>query len=364
MLKRIGIVFVLVLATSRMAVASCSGASPNDMTPDDDALNACLAAGGTVTLDPGSPGYIVATGLVISQDYTVLTSSGAPWQRATVIAGPNLFAKMLVTDGFVTGFEISFNTFEGRVDDSGGRNYLGYCSGSNRPGNLDLAGYNFSVHDSETKHALCGSGMGVNGSGFSIYNNYVAYNGRDQFSSGSDERWSDGMTVFHCDDGEIYDNTFVDNTDIDLVVGSGACSVHDNTIWHGGKYAWAGLNPGNFDDNPDHSDSSFSYNSIENDVEDRLGMGLLVGSHPWNSGIDSQYASVTNNTISGAVINLIIEGEYYIAALSGSSASGHQGSALYGSCTTSANYTAYHYSGTIQSGASALQFDSGTCTSR
>jgi hypothetical protein len=59
MWKHVALAMVLGLATSRMASASCSGANPNDSTPDDAALNSCLSAGGTVTLDPGSPGTLL-----------------------------------------------------------------------------------------------------------------------------------------------------------------------------------------------------------------------------------------------------------------------------------------------------------------
>ena len=41
----------------------CPSANPNDDTPDDIALQSCLNAGGTVTLDAGSPGYIIAAGV-------------------------------------------------------------------------------------------------------------------------------------------------------------------------------------------------------------------------------------------------------------------------------------------------------------
>ncbi len=107
------------------AFAACSGASPNDWADDTAALQACLNAGGTVVLDPGSPGYVVnglngdvTKGLVLGVSGTTLTSSQAP-TRATIIAGRNLFAHVLrTTPGVgVSTFTINYITFNGMVDD-------------------------------------------------------------------------------------------------------------------------------------------------------------------------------------------------------------------------------------------------------
>jgi hypothetical protein len=44
-------------------------------------------------------------------------------------------------------------------------------------------------------------------------------------------RWADGLTVWNCDGGHIHDNTFSDNTDVNLIIGGGfGCVVEDNVI--------------------------------------------------------------------------------------------------------------------------------------
>src|SRR6185436_2534111 len=58
--------------------SSCPAANPNDNLTDDAALQACLNAGGTIRLVPGTPGYLIGTGLVISRNDTLLTSAAAP----------------------------------------------------------------------------------------------------------------------------------------------------------------------------------------------------------------------------------------------------------------------------------------------
>ena len=62
---------------------------------DDAGLQCRLDAGGTIFLEPGSPGYIVNSGLMLKQHGTKLISSAIP-QLATVIAGQNLWNWILI----------------------------------------------------------------------------------------------------------------------------------------------------------------------------------------------------------------------------------------------------------------------------
>ena len=140
-----------------------------------------------------------------------------------------------------------------------------------------------------------------------------------------------------CDSSQIWKNVLVDNTDIDVIVGGGPdCSVLNNTIWHGGKHAFAGLAVGNFNDNGMHTGSHFSGNRIINTVISQgepgkfipwLNIGLLVGSHPWrqaasldvkDTGTVGPSAPIAGrpdldvgpNHIEGANANLVIDGAW------------------------------------------------------
>jgi hypothetical protein len=53
------------------ARAACPAPIPSDYASDDVALNACLAGGGTITLTQGYPGYIIETGLFLTEAYPV-----------------------------------------------------------------------------------------------------------------------------------------------------------------------------------------------------------------------------------------------------------------------------------------------------
>jgi len=293
--------------------------NPNDWEPDDAALQTCLDKGGNIDLEPGLPGYIVNglngdvnRGLHLIRSGTALGSSGGA-NRARIIAGRDLFAIILQTQGSVSNFSIRNISFDGMVDemaeDGPYRRRRGECIDGRAPGNIFLQGNGFQFKDNESQHAMCGSGLGLMGSGYDVQNNYVSYNGRDKNSGAPGAPWSDGMTVLSCERGYIAHNVLVDNTDIDLVLGGGrGCIVELNTIAHFGNYAFAGLSIGNFSGG-DHTGSEFRGNTVYSGVPDRLSMGILVGSHPWSTQVWVHNAGrVVGNTSYGNVLNLIVEG--------------------------------------------------------
>lgn len=167
-------------------------------------------------------------------------------------------------------------------------------------------------------------------------------------------------------------NFLLDNTDIDLVVGGGPdCTVTNNDIRHFGKYGFAGLNSGNFAETRqtdsqgnvtfragDHEGSHFVNNTVGLGFANMLGMGLLVGAHPWNPDVHVYNPSVTNNAVGsavpgmlGAVINVIVEGVEEgclsapcgpdaVATVQGNQASGNTGNRLVGGqCEITLNYS-------------------------
>lgn len=294
--------------------------NPNDQEPDDAALQNCLDRGGRIELEVGSPGYIVnglngdvTRGLWLSRSGTVLTSRGG---RAKIIAGRDLYAGILqIPPGaHVDNFVIEDISFDGMVDDMSPdgpyRRRRDDCIDGRAPGNIFLGGNGFKFRNNESRHAMCGTGLGLLGSGYDIQNNYVSYNGRDKNSGAPGAPWADGMTVLSCERGYIAHNVLIDNTDIDLVLGGGrGCVVELNTIAHFSKYAFAGLNIGNFNNNGDHTGSEVRGNTVYSGVADRLSMGILVGSHPWSTNVEVYNAGkVVGNTSYGNVLNLVVEG--------------------------------------------------------
>ncbi|GEM_PF-4742869 len=347
--------------------ASCG--NPNDWLPDDMALQACLDRGGTVVLDPGSPGYIVnglngepTKGLVIKSG-THLTSSGGS-MRATIIAGKDLRDFILRTpNGGASNFEIRDISFDGMLDTMTSAGPYRVPDSNCNAGNLALEGSNFRFIHNESKHSLCGTGLILIGSFYDVQDNYIAYNGTDEFAGGP---WSDGITAISCDHGYIAHNVFVDNTDIDLAIGGGlGCTVELNTIGHFGKSSFSGLNIGNFSGG-DHTGSFYRANTIYSSSPNRMRMGLSIGSHMWDTGVWVLNAgNVTDNVIYGANINLVVDGIY------GGTVQRNTMHDPYHVAGQTCNYSGMNYTvnslhatnTSLQSGWTEMKYDSDSCPS-
>jgi hypothetical protein len=297
------IVVVSLALLSPASAANCPGANPNDNLPDDDVLQACLNQGGTVQLDPGSPGYIIAKGLTLAVNSTVLTSAKAPAQ-ATLIADPSLHAPLLkVPDGTIN-YRVDSILFDGNRQ----RRDASVCSGYRDPfaSNVQLNGSGFIVINIESARALCGSSLVISGSDFEIANSSFHDNGASQ---GAPEPWSDGITLARCTRGYVHNNTLANNTDVDIVNGGGPdCRIENNTIQHTTTHGFAGLAIHKFPGTGggDHRGSVFQNNTISS-APNQLELGISVGMNPWGvSGTVS--GSIINNIVSGAQVNLAVDG--------------------------------------------------------
>ena len=90
-------------------------------------------------------------------------------------------------------------------------------------------GFNISLTNSIIANALCASGFVWISDGSLIADNEFIGNG-DHFTF---NMWSDGLTCLKCDNAIIRGNTFSDNTDVDLILGSGVNSlVSLNEFYH------------------------------------------------------------------------------------------------------------------------------------
>lgn len=342
-LRLLGMASLLLFsAAAAQAQTTCPAANPNDYTPDDAALNACIAAGGTVVLENGSPGYIIASGLVLNASGVTLTSSGTSISTAAyVIADPSLRAPVLRVGDTVSGYTISNLIFEGNHLE---RWYVTDCTAGydarTHGYNLFVRGSGFLIDNVWSLGAMCGSAMEVYGSGFEIRNSHINYNGFAQGESYADT-WSDGITLLRCDNSAIHHNEFIDNTDVDLIVGpSTNCNVYSNTITHSIRYGFAGLMVGF---GGDHSGSTLSGNGIWSGF-DQLAFGVMVGSHPWDLQLPTPHAgSVTTNSSAGSVVPLAIDG-IDNGSIVGNAATGARGTRGFG-CPYAANYTAFDFGG-------------------
>ncbi|HEY7286999.1 MAG TPA: hypothetical protein VH497_16235 [Vicinamibacterales bacterium] len=357
-------ILALSVATAALAPArnltTCDAANPYDDLPDDAALQACLDNFDGVLLQPPARddyvGYLIAKSLELKRDGTLLTTARNP-AIATVRAAPGLASPVLRVVG-ANNYEISFVRFDGNRDNRAVRDKP--CSVIHDYTNVELSGTGYHVRYVESTGAVCGSAMTVGGSsGFEIYRSLFYDNGRQpEEANGITGLWSDGLTVYGCNNSAIHDNILWDNTDVDLGVNGGtACAVYRNTISHSWKYAFAGLVVGD----PTRSGGEFSNNQVSSGY-DLLGFGILVGCHPWSQchGGYASNVSVYRNLTTGAVVNFAVDG------LNGGSVhdntmSGSQGNRVL-NCRTAADYTVGHAINVsmLQPGYVVRTYDAGT----
>jgi hypothetical protein len=308
----LAIILLALFSTASWAQVNCAEPIPSGATAAD--IQWCLNEGGTVVLQDGGV-YDIDTTLEIVASGTVLRGETDGDNRPTLRGTPNLHGHILVADdnwGMTPRDDYSLDSvvFDGnrfdRLSQSDNE-----CSWNRELGNVVLTGRNWTVTHVVSMNAICKSGMELRGQGFEITGSTFANNGRDMWEA--DGRWSDGLTVWNCDGGHIHHNTFIDNTDVNLIVGGGlGCVVEDNVITNVSKHAFAGINVGTFGPDANHSGSIYRNNTILS-APNEMAFGLMVGDEPWWNPW-SPYMSTVNagdiygNTISGAVVNLAIDG--------------------------------------------------------
>lgn len=180
------------------------------------------------------------------------------------------------------------------------------CRGGNgAAGHLVTANTgNLSVLGSVFENAICGSGFAafvVQGGDFE--NNIFQANGTHTQLN----LWSDGLTMEEANHVTVVGNTFVDNTDIEFVMGGCQnCTISDNSFAHSGDPNQAAFGEIHIQSWPatsgNYTGTAVSGNTI--DCHFLCGMGIGLGSKAWGplSGGSSYGATVTGNTISRALI--------------------------------------------------------------
>jgi hypothetical protein len=161
------------------------------------------------------------------------------------------------------------------------------CQTNNSVGfNALIYSDDITVEGNVIKNAVCGAGL-VMGRGHKnavIRNNVIKDNGFHQRS----RLWADGLTVADLSHSQIVDNLFVDNTDIDLILGGCRdCTIQGNQIRHTNDArngAFVGLMLYRWPDTSgDYSGSDISRNVIDGGLGSQIGTGIYVGSDGWSN---------------------------------------------------------------------------------
>jgi len=354
---------VLSLSPATRAFGQCPQPNGNDTLPDADAIQCLLNQGGTVTLDADvSYGYFIDHTIYLWQNGTTLTGTSAYGNWALLQATPGLNQPMLWVSNGTAYYTLSNLWFYG---DKFNR-YQPNCS-SDQSDNVSLRGGPFWVYNVESDAAPCNSGMtvdGTSGAGFEISNSWFAYNGFQANTPGKDRMWADGLTLWGCNRGYVHHNHFVDNTDVNLVVGGGSdCTVAYNTINNYSNHGFAGIHVGWFPGYyGNHSGVSYYGNTIGSSYN-ALAFGIVVGSHAWTLDLGvfvSNAGSVYGNASSGSVVNLAVDG-IGAGSVVGNSIGSSQGNWGYG-CGNSFGYGAGHIgAASVDGGYTHFIWDAGTC---
>ena len=344
-----GCSFLIVVAHASAADAACPNPVPGSYTAAQ--INDCLNTDAVVTLTDGAV-YTIDQSIVIPAAGKTLQGQGGP-NRPVLRAVTNLAVPLLV-ESTKNNFMLKYLVFDGNSD---ARTNSDACLTSSRPllGNVRLlGGSGWAVDQVEVANALCHSGMEVFGTSFTIQGSTFRNNGFH--ANDAETKWADGLTVLTCDAGHVLGNTFIDNTDVGLIVGGGHnCDVSGNHIDNQNKRAFAGLNVGCFlaagsGGHGDHFGSQYLNNVVGAVTNpDKMAFGIVVGNEPW-WGVDldcfvSDAGSVMSNQLSHAVVNLAVDG-IGTGTVTGNSVSNQLGTQGF-FCTISQNYTAHYFGSAI-----------------
>jgi hypothetical protein len=299
--------------TETAILPNCPGANPNDNLPDDDALQACLNRGGLTALPAGTPGFILAKGLAILNNGTILRGAD-PAAPARFVAAATLHATMILAD--------SLHDIVVRYLDLDGNRpartaFLPDCHGYRifASGLAVRYSRNFALLDNRITRTLCGAALEVDGADFEVARNVLDTSGHGLEAKDAPEPWGDGITLHTCANGQVHDNLVIDATDVGIVSGGGACDIEHNEVVNDKQHVFGGITLHDFAlTGADHTGTVVAYNTVTG-RNGMLGFGFSLGIHPWHGwpfmGLPAPYntgGTVACNTVTGGEFNVEVDG--------------------------------------------------------
>ena len=278
----------------------CAALSSFNGTTNDAAvtIQACINSapgGGIVELPAGK--YYVGSEISIASNPITLRTQGKTDSMPRCVFGQNHdCAELIAAPGFplhwggmihvsAAGSVVDHIIMNGNKDGMAAINKS--LTGVNGYQNILMDCSNCSLTNSVSKFAYCCTGAGLTGTEKMVAtNNLFAFNGMHDKSVGS---WSDGLTIGNAKNSIFTGNEFVDNTDIDFIIGSGTGSViRNNSIKHtgtfkGGSFAAFMITTWSLNKVADNdlSGTDFSNNRIDCGSNKRCGFGMQIGYDPW-----------------------------------------------------------------------------------
>ena len=310
----------------------CPPLAPFRNTANDAAavLQKCIddtPDGGTLELAVGY--YAVGVGVTINKPMTLRTLGKSAADAPCKVDGSDC-AQIVPTASFVTPLGMLQVKASATVDHmvlnglrgfrTGQPAYNKCKAGDNGPGhNGALLCSSCAFTNSVSAYALCGTGLVVGGPNtkVTVTNSTFAYNGvHDQ-----QNLWSDGLTVHDASQSVFSGNTFIDNTDVDLIFGGCQhCKIQNNKIIHGPDVAGGSFAALMIHKWPTTSGSydgvDVSGNSVDCGPNRRCGSGLYIASESWypETPFGTKVAGQTSGAIhDNSVVNAM--NGLYVAAM-------------------------------------------------
>lgn len=130
--------------------------------------------------------------------------------------------------------------------------------------------------------------------------------------------WSDGITILDASASVVRRNIFIDNTDVQLILGGcQRCTIEDNRFHHRGDFAGASFAELMLQAFPSTS-GNYTGTVVRRNIIDcgprrRCGYGIMIGANPWKDGDNPHYpgamfgGSITRNIVRNAMIGINID---------------------------------------------------------
>jgi len=224
---------------------------------------------------------------------------------------PNIMPLEMAADGI----SLIHLVFEG----SGDPKLRADCSlPDRRPlgGGMRVLNSNFTLRKSVLRNFTCYTTMEVlaDSNALTIEDNFIGPNG--DYRPG--EIWTDGITIHDSEDSIVRRNTFIDNTDVQLILGGcRRCRIENNIFRHGGAFSggsFAELMLQAFPSTSgDYTGTVVTGNKIDCGAARLCGYGIMIGANPWKAGENPRYPGamfggrITANTVTNALIGINID---------------------------------------------------------
>jgi hypothetical protein len=184
--------------------------------------------------------------------------------------------------------------------------------------------------------AVRGTGLEFEGDNAVFSGVYFYENGWGALSASSS--WSDGLTIWSSANVHITGSKFIDNSDIDLILGNGPSAViENNTIGNHTNFSFGGLMLDNFNGGfPGNYTGAIVANNTIDCSTGMCGIGVMLGPHFWYQPppIIGTSAAITGNVITGAKQSIFTAGANGFSITSNTiNQSGAYAGTNYGGCT-------------------------------